>query len=109
MGCDLQVQEVPFFQGFDLRRCMITCLLTHSGSLTSMVIIFHCTLFIHCNIFWYIMTNYYCTYVCVMFCMYVEIAFHTVFITLHYCSILNVRLQRVLWLGIVALQNELIP
>ena len=51
-----------------------------------MVIIFHCTLFIHFNVFWYIMTHYYCTYVYVIFCMYVEIAFHTVFRTLHYCS-----------------------
>ena len=66
---------------------MITFLLIHSGSLTSMVIIFHCTLFIHCNVFWYIMTNYYCTYVYVIFCMYVEIAFHTVFRTLHYFSL----------------------
>ena len=104
MGCDIQVQEVPSFD-FDLHRYMITCLLMPSGSLTSMAIIFHCTLFIHCN-----MTHYYCTYVYVIFCMYVEIAFHTVFRTVHYCSLaVTIHFECLSPKNVVVRHCELIP
>jgi hypothetical protein len=52
------------------------------------------------------MIHDHCTYVYVIFCMYVEVAFHTVFITLCYCF--SAATKKMLCLGIVGLQNKLI-